>query len=80
MKVKEYFEECMRFDWYYNFSDDGGVWRAGTEAKEKLIAEAETDPVKMKIFGDWNKHMFSGNGWSTPQAPKPELENYDVKD
>jgi hypothetical protein len=76
MNTEQFFNACKNFDWYYDFSDDSRVWRNGTAAKEKLLNEAKSDPIKMKIFTDWNKHMFSGESWSTPRTIKPELEHY----
>ena len=76
MNIPEFFEACKKFDWYYEFSDDGRVWREGTAAREKLLKEAKDDLVKKQIFTDWSNYMFTGEGWSTPKAPEPKLENY----
>jgi hypothetical protein len=76
MNIKEYFEACKNFDWYYSFSDDHRVYTRESANEKKLVAEYKNDPIKEKIFKDWSKHVFSGKGWSTAQAPKPELENY----
>lgn len=72
MTKEEYFHACKHFDWYYDYSDDGRVWRNGNEGKKKLEAEAKTDPIKAKIYADWSKYV-----WNHKTEVKPELENYE---
>ena len=33
---KELEESLKRHDWYYNYSDDGSVWRAGQRSYERI--------------------------------------------
>ena len=33
---KELEESLKRHDWYYDYSDDGGVWRAGQRSYERI--------------------------------------------
>ncbi len=35
-------QRCVNNDWYYDYSDDNNVWRAGKERTEALKKEAET--------------------------------------
>ena len=74
--MEEFFNKCATFDWFYSFSDDGRVYRSGHQQEQQLVKEAKTDPIKLKIWNDWGKHMFGGEGWSTPATPKPKLEDY----
>lgn len=72
MTKEEYFHACKHFDWYYDYSDDHRVWKNGNARKAQLLAEAKDDLVKMQIFNDWSKYIFSNR----ETIPQPELENY----
>jgi hypothetical protein len=76
MTKEEFFEQCAHFDWYYSFSDDGGVYRRNRAVEDMMLSEAKKDPVKQRIFNDWSNHYFSGESFSKPKASKPELSNY----
>jgi|VirMetMinimDraft_7_1064189.scaffolds.fasta_scaffold00928_12 hypothetical protein len=67
-----FFTMCERHDWYYAFSDDHRVWRAGEEASKKLQALAKTVDGGQEIHSAWSKYMFSGEPWGTVRPAKPE--------
>ena len=69
---QQWWDTLNRHDWYYHFSDDGRVWRAGEAATAKLESEARVEPWKQTMYEAFAKHMFSGDAWNTEQAPKPE--------
>lgn len=70
--LQDFYDRLERADWYYDFSDDDRVWRAGTAAFQRLRAEAHSDPAKLALYGAFHDHMFSGPSWKTPRAPKPK--------
>lgn len=74
--MKKYFEACEKFDWYYSFSDDHRVWSSGEKKEKELIAEYKNDPIKEKIFNDWQNYVFSGSESNGRGYIKPKLENY----
>ena len=41
------------FDWFYDYSDDGNVWRAGKNRKEVLLAELASHGCR---FEWWSIH------------------------
>lgn len=79
MTQKEFFEACERFDWYYAFSDDHRIYKAGVAAAEKLQEEADEDVAKRAIFDAWSQHFFSGEQWGTPKASKPLLVDFNLE-
>jgi len=38
--LNEFYQRCENFDWYFDFSDDGRVFREGASGYAKLEAEA----------------------------------------
>lgn len=76
MNIKEFFEACQTFDWYYSFSDDGRVWNTWEKREKELQKEYMTDPIKEKIFNDWQNYVFSGSESNGRGYIKPKLENY----
>jgi hypothetical protein len=56
MTLKEYYNELRRHDWYYEYSDDHGVWRRGCDNHNKLrsMSDESQDHKKMWIqFNNW---------------------------
>ena len=70
MTIEQFFIACQTFDWFYQYSDDHRVWRAGDTAEKKLQAEASSDPIKRKILTDWSIWI------NDRKTDKPELGNY----
>ncbi len=69
------YEELERHDWFYHFSDDHRVWTAGSAKENALTAKAKTIPGGLSLLDEYGKHVFSGQPWNTPKAPKPEKPN-----
>lgn len=76
MTLEQFFDALKYFDWYYSFSDDGGVYRRGAVREEELRRIGHTSPAHQRMIDDWSKHMFTGESWNTPRAPEPVLSNY----
>lgn len=43
---------CLQHDWYYSYSDDGGVWRRGNDRQKKLEAIVAEKGGKYKDYWD----------------------------
>jgi len=62
MSDKTNLESALKsFDWYYEFSDDGGVWRAGNRRQREIQTMIDnTDPKiakpLVKKYMDQNKN------------------------
>jgi hypothetical protein len=76
MSPQEYFKQCQDFDWYYIYSDDHRVYKAGLAKEYILKTLIDNDPSLKPIWDSWAIYHFSGPAWGIPQAPKPELEDY----
>ena len=68
------FDKKLRYhDWYYNFSDDGSVWRAGERAQEEIQRISKESPQHLELFESWSKYFFSGENWNKPKFTEEEL-------
>lgn len=72
MNAQEFYDACEKLDWHYAMSDDHRVWTRGIEANDKLMDQAPLGSENRAIYDAWHKHIFSGEPWGTPKAPKPE--------
>lgn len=78
MSLLEFYDALDRFDWYYDFSDDGRVWRAGEAGHKRLKAiVAEGGDKYEALYNGFVDHYFSGKPWGTEKSPKPERSNYE---
>jgi len=67
-----FYAKLKSHDWYFGWSEDSSVYRAGEIADARLQKLAkDSGPVHQWLWGEYNKHMFSGSSWNTPQHPKP---------
>ena len=48
--LDDYRRRLQEFDWWYNYSDDGNVWRRGEAKFKALKDEAKSCPEKARIF------------------------------
>ncbi len=68
----EHYEKCLKaHDWTYQYSDDHGVWRAGTEESDHLSAirkltEADDKDRSDKLY--W-RHCF----WLNEDGSRKEI-------
>jgi len=76
MTVEQYFALCAGFDWYYEFTDDYGVWQMSKKAHNNLMRWAEHSLTFMKLYTAWKQYMFSGSNFGTEQKPEPLLEDF----
>ena len=72
MDAKEFWDACDKFDWFYEMSDDGRVWRNGETARAKLLTFAPPGSTNLAIWNGFVKHHYSGEPWGTAKEPKPE--------
>ena len=49
-EFEDYLDKLEYHDWYYEYSDDGEVWRKGQAARQQLKAIAATDPVYCEMY------------------------------
>lgn len=53
MNIEQFFNECLRHDWFYDYSDDHSVWTRGFENKKRLYNEAQDNVTKEKILSEF---------------------------
>ena len=70
--LAQYYDMLEAHDWYFDWSDDGSVWRRGQANVDKLVAIAEQSPEYEQLFMAYREHMFTGEPWDSPRAPKPD--------
>ena len=76
MTVEQYFALCEGFDWYYDFTEDFGIWQKGKETNANLMRYANQNDTFMRIYTQWKLYKFSGANFGTKQCPKPVLEDF----
>jgi hypothetical protein len=50
---------CKQLDWYYHYSDDGAVYRAGRVRHQRLLQDAEHHPIYLELVKAYQKHNDS---------------------
>lgn len=67
-----FYAHLQHHNWYYCFSEDRTVYRAGEESEKRLERLArESGPVHEWLWVEFSKHMGSGRAWNTKQHPLP---------
>jgi hypothetical protein len=60
-QLNAYISELSSHDWYYTYSDDGSVYRAGERKEQALRAKAKEHPVYQKAWNIWSGWVFAGD-------------------
>lgn len=76
MDIEQFFQELEKHDWYYPFSDDGGVYRRGHENEIRLKGIAAQSERHQKLYDAFMAHYASGDAWGTEKQPKPKLADF----
>ena len=71
VSLKDYWNMLNWHDWYYEFSDDGRVWREGKAAQEKLRAIAGQSPAHKDLFNGFASHHNDIMAHREPPTPIP---------
>ena len=53
--IEQFEKACQNFDWFYDFSDDHRVWKAGSQRKEILRWAKTISPDHLRIFNKYQK-------------------------
>jgi len=77
MTLLEFYDALNSHDWYFEFSDDHRIWRAGRAYLDRLEVAARESKQHQILFDAFAKHYFSGEPWKTPKAPFPERKDYE---
>jgi hypothetical protein len=55
MDLEKYKKLLKEHDWYYQYSDDHSVWRAGSHSHNVLWHFAKQSPEHLKAYQDMRK-------------------------
>lgn len=73
MNLAELYTELERHDWFHAMSDSAEVHERGDANWNRLKSEADKIPGGLDLMTNYAKHVFSGEPFGTPKAPKPEM-------
>lgn len=65
-----YFEKCRTHDWFYDYSDDYRVWRAGKDTDDLLTSGYRYNPELENIYRAWADYHYENHLF------KPELIDF----
>ena len=71
LSLSELYDELVRFDWWYDYSDDHGVWTRGNEREKELGRLAES-------LGESGKEMYSKfrYDYKMGKIERPQLSDF----
>lgn len=73
MELKDYYNELENHDWFYEYSDDQGVWERGRDSLKNIQTLSKNSDEHQKLYDGFCKHHFSGKPWGIEKQPKPEI-------
>jgi len=71
MTLQEFYDELDKHDWYYEYSDDHGVWNRGQSEWNRLYIAAKDSLEFQALMKSFHQHYYSGKPWGTDKQPKP---------
>ena len=71
----KYVKALSQTDWYYDYSNDHGVWLAGNTAMATLQRQANEHKYFKDAFDAWTECIYGGR--NTPEAVTIRKENID---
>lgn len=70
--LQTFWDMLESFDWYFEFTDDHEVWKAGHDAQARLDAIATQSKKHATLYEKFRQHKFSGGEFNIAQKPKPK--------
>ena len=71
--IREYFKQLRYHDWYYNYSDDHRVWKAGSANYDLIRGKSKENVTYKRMYNEFTK-------WMNSERELPVIEefiNYD---
>ena len=71
--IREYFKQLRYHDWYYNYSDDHRVWKAGSANYDLIRDRSKENLTYKRMYNEFTK-------WMNSERELPVIEefiNYD---
>ena len=78
MSIEEFFMKLRRHDWFYEYSDDHGVWQRGQAARYELRQLAKENDTFALMYDDYINYINAivKEGPKQESVPVPKLEDY----
>ena len=57
--IREYFKQLRYHDWYYNYSDDHRVWKAGSANYDLIRDKSKENVTYKRMYNEFTKWMNS---------------------
>ena len=57
-QLNAYIDRLNQHDWYFDYSDDGNVWRRGNERRAQLVQHAQTHDIYQQSYNDWASYKY----------------------
>ena len=68
--LSEYWNQLNGHDWFYDYSDDHGVWKRGSENESRLRRWANQDEAYKELYDGFREHHFAPlYGRTQPEKP-----------
>lgn len=69
-----YWDALNRHDWFYDYSDDPGVWRRGADEHRRLSGLAGSSEAHQALWDGFVNHVKRGGqpGGAYPKPERPE--------
>ena len=74
MNLQDFDQKLRNHDWFYNYSDDGRVWRAGEQVENEIRSISKLSPQHLALFEAWNQYYFSGPSFEKPQFTEAQRD------
>jgi hypothetical protein len=73
ISLSDFYSQLQRHDWFYNFSDDNRVFRAGdADAKRLKQVATSNGPEYISLLEAYRAAKYSGQPWGTEQKSLPD--------
>lgn len=73
VSLEEFHNTLACHDWWYNFSDDGRVWRNGEKATARNRELSKLSSQHEKLYGLWV--TWYSSTFTEDKLPKPTLKD-----
>lgn len=67
MTLKEFYVQLGSHDWYYQYSDDYGVYLRGQDNNERLARIAKESPEHQELYKKYSSYIHSKT--TKPECP-----------
>jgi hypothetical protein len=74
ISLSDYDTRLRSHDWYYQYSDNHGVWRRGDGERTALVNRSKDSPEHKELYDAWVTYFFSGDNFDSPKFTQEERD------